>query len=108
MHFVSPGPYLAITPPVLLYPRALVAISGLAEIAGGLGVLFPLTRRLAAIGLILLLLAVFPANVFAALHGMIVFGRPAPGWILWVRLPLQLILVAWVYFAAWKGREAPR
>ncbi len=108
MHFVSPAPYLAIMPPVLPWPLALVYLSGIAEIAGGLGVLFPPTRKSAAIGLLLLLIAVFPANVYAARHGMEAFGHAVPSWILWVRLPLQALLIAWVYFAGWKDGEIPR
>jgi uncharacterized membrane protein len=107
-HFLSPDPYVAIMPPLLPWPLALVYVSGIAEIAGGLGVLFPPTRRCAATGLILLLLAVFPANLYAAHHGMQPFGRAVPSWILWTRLPLQAVLIAWVYFAVWKDREVPR
>jgi len=107
-HFVSPGAYLAIVPPSLPWPGALVYLSGVAEIAGGIGVLIPRTRRAAALGLMLLLVAVFPANVYAALHGMQLAGRAVPSWILWARLPLQGLLIAWVYFASWKDAERPR
>jgi uncharacterized membrane protein len=55
-----------------------------------------------------LLVAVFPANIYAALHGMQLAGHVVPAWLLWLRLPLQPLLIAWVYFAAWTGREAPR
>ncbi|MFN2475972.1 MAG: DoxX family membrane protein [Chthoniobacterales bacterium] len=102
MHFVSPRPYVAIVPPSLPSPVALVYISGAAEIAGGIGTLFRPTRRLAAIGLITLLIAVFPANIYAAVHGMQFRGEAVPGWLLWARLPLQALLVAWVYIACWK------
>lgn len=108
MHFVSPAPYLAIMPPIFPAHHALVAISGIAEIAGGLGVLVRPTRKLAAWGLILLLVAVFPANIFAARHGMNLSGWEVPGWMLWARLPLQPVFIAWVYFAALKDGEAPR
>ncbi len=90
-------------PPVLPWPLALVYLSGAAEIAGGLGVLWPQTRKIAALGLIVLLIAVFPANIYAALHGMQIGGRVIPPWLLWARLPLQALLIAWVYFAC--GRE---
>jgi len=107
-HFLSPDKYLAIMPPFLPRPAALVFISGAAEIAGGLGILWPPTRMLAAIGLIALLVAVFPANIYAALHGMEIGGRVVPSWILWARLPIQPLLIAWVYFAGWRRREVPR
>lgn len=107
-HFLSPSPYLQIMPPIFPAPRALVAISGIAEIAGGIGLLVRPKRKLAAWGLILLLVAVFPANVFAARHGMNVSGWQVPAWMLWARLPLQPIFIAWVYFAALKDSKAPR
>jgi uncharacterized membrane protein len=95
-HFLSPNSYLAIMPRYLPWPAALVAISGAAEIAGGLGVLFPVSRRLAAWGLIALLIFVFPANIQAISTGLVIAGRAVPGWILWLRLPLQLVFVVWV------------
>ncbi len=108
LHFISPGPYLAIMPPFLPWPAALVFISGVAEIAGGSGILWPRTRKLAALGLIALLIAVFPANVYAAVHGTQIGGRSVPLWILWARLPLQPLLMAWVYFGCWKERKSTR
>ncbi|MDQ6860621.1 MAG: DoxX family protein [Verrucomicrobiota bacterium] len=107
-HLLNPAPYLAIMPPLLPAPAALVFISGIAEIAGGLGLLLRPVRKAAAVGLILLLIAVFPANIYAAMHGMQMGGRAIPAWLLWARLPLQLLLIAWVYFAGWKRRQAPR
>jgi uncharacterized membrane protein len=77
----------------------LVLVNGWAEIIGGLGLLIPKVRRIAAWGLIALLVAVFPANVQIALHG--VLGLPA--WLLWLRLPFQLVFVAWVYWACLAG-----
>jgi uncharacterized membrane protein len=107
-HFVSPGSYLAIMPASLPWPAALVFISGVAEIAGGAGVLFERTRRTAAVGLIILLVAVFPANVHAAQDGMNLSGWIVPPWVLWLRLPLQGVLIAWVYFVGWKDHKLPR
>ena len=92
-HFIAPKFYLGMMPPALPWPMALVYISGVAEILGGIGVLVRPTQRLAGWGLIVLLIAVFPANIYAAIHG---FGGMPP-WILWVRLPFQLVLIAWVY-----------
>ncbi|MDQ6655714.1 MAG: hypothetical protein M3Y80_07880, partial [Verrucomicrobiota bacterium] len=85
-------------------PGALVVISGIAEIAGGVGILWLPTRRIAAVGLIALLIAVFPANIYAAVAGMEIGGRTVPLWLLWARLPLQAVLIAWVYFAGWSKR----
>jgi uncharacterized membrane protein len=99
LHFVRPAPYAGIVPYMLPHPLVLVYVSGLAELAGGIGVLFPQVRVLAGRGLILLLIAVFPANV-----QMLVSARAAhaPHWfeaILWVRLPVQGLLIAWVWRA---------
>ena len=94
-HFIMPKPYLEMMPAYLPAHVALVEISGIAEILGGLGVLIPSTRRLAAWGLILLLLAVFPANLNAALHGWP--DHAISRWILWARLPFQIVFIWWVY-----------
>lgn len=100
MHFVAPDQYAAIVPTWLPNARPLVAISGVCEILGGLGVLLPGTRRLAGWGLIALLLAVFPANVHMLQLG---YTNHAPAYwkaALWLRLPLQLPMLWWVWRAA--------
>lgn len=94
-HFVWPGVFVRIVPPYLPYPEALVYISGAFELLGGVGVLVPSVRVYAGWGLILLLLAVFPANVHMALYPDALPRIPA--WTLWARLPLQFVLIAWVY-----------
>ena len=99
-HFLQPGFYVAIMPPYLPWPGALVALSGVAEVAVGLAVLVPRLQRVAGWGLVALLLAVFPANVHMALHPA---RYDVPAWGLWLRLPLQGILIAW---ALWSTRGA--
>lgn len=94
-HLVNPRPYLTMIPPYLPAPATLVLVSGLAEIAGGVGVLIAPLRRLAAWGLIALLVAVFPANLHVALHGW--EGVDLPRWVLWARLPLQPVFIRLVY-----------
>jgi uncharacterized membrane protein len=96
-HFLNPQPYVAMMPRFLPWPLPLVWISGVAEILGGIGVLVPTTRRIAGWGLILLLLAVFPANAHVALHGWP--GVDLPRWVLWLRLPFQPLFIWWVYWA---------
>lgn len=95
LHFARPAMYVRIVPPALGHASALVALSGAAEIAGGLGLLIPRTRRAAGYGLIALLLAVWPANIFMALDAR-AFAAVAPAWALWARVPLQLALIWWV------------
>ncbi len=100
-HFIAPRFYLSIMPPFLPWPLGLVYFSGVAEILGGLGVLVPSTRRLAGWGLIVLLIAVFPANIYAATHGV----GSIPPWILWARLPFQIVFIAWVHWTARLGER---
>jgi len=93
LHFVIPGSYEAIVPPFLPARRFLVYLSGACELAGGIGVLVPRTRRAAALGLVALLAAVFPANV-QMLANAAAGGKP--GWqlaLLTLRLPLQFVLM---------------
>jgi uncharacterized membrane protein len=96
-HFLSPATYVAMMPAVLPWPLALVHASGVAEIAGGLGLLVPRTRRAAAWGLIALFVAVFPANVNMAVNELPLGTTTVPAWALWARLPLQLVFIAWAY-----------
>ncbi|MBK7076559.1 MAG: DoxX family protein [Myxococcales bacterium] len=103
-HFVSPDPYVAMMPAALPAHLALVYVSGVAEIAGGLGLILPRTRRAAAWGLVLLLLAVFPANVNMAVNHLPLGERALPTWALWGRLPLQALLIAWAWWYTRRDR----
>jgi len=101
LHFVIPRSYEAIVPQAIPAKEA-VAISGVAEIAGGLMVLHPATRRLGRWWLLALLLAVFPANVHMAVNPEQVHGldlNKIPRWALWARLPLQPLAMLWVWRA---------
>lgn len=103
LHFLKPALYLKIMPDYIPRPKAMVYLSGIAEIAGGLGMLVPFVRFEATIGLILLLIAVFPANIDMAVKNI-----QRRGWfrlysiLLIVRLPLQFVLMYWVYWAGIK------
>lgn len=96
-HVIFPAMYIAIVPPALPHPRSLVLISGIAEIAGGVGLLVPFTRRMAAWGLVLLLVAVFPANIYMTVAHLPLPGIFGKSWIQWLRLPLQVPLVYWAW-----------
>jgi uncharacterized membrane protein len=98
LHFAATDGYERIVPSVLPRARELVWISGVAEMAGGIGLLVPRTRRLAGIALIALLVAIFPANVNMALNPEL-SPPQLPHALLWVRLPLQAVLVWWVWRA---------
>ena len=97
LHFVRPSMYLPAMPPALPFPLALILASGVAEVAGGVGLWLPAGawRRAAGWGLAALLVAVYPANVFMAMAGV-----TEPAWALWARLPVQGALVAWALRAS--------
>jgi uncharacterized membrane protein len=105
MHFVNPDFYLEIMPPYLAWHAELVFLSGVAEVVLGVAVLVPRTRRLAAWGIIALLIAVFPANLHMAVSQI----RPehAPEFMtqsmndplmVWWRLPMQGVLALWAWW----------
>jgi uncharacterized membrane protein len=101
-HFLMPRAYERIVPPSLKSRSGeVVAVSGVAEIVAGLGVLLPWTRRPAGLGLIALLVAVFPANLYMA-RSPEEFRR-IPRWALYARLPLQPLMMWW----AWSATKTP-
>lgn len=95
LHFLIPDAYARIVPPALPAPLLLVWISGIAEILGGVGLLIPATQRAAACGLVALLIAVFPANIYMAVAHVPASGILGLHWVQWLRLPLQIPLVLW-------------
>jgi uncharacterized membrane protein len=95
-HFLMPKTYERIVPPSLKSQAgSVVAISGVAEVAGGFGVLLAPTRRISGLGLLALLTAVFPANLYMARQPE--QFRQIPRWALYARLPLQPLLMWWVW-----------
>jgi len=95
-HFTNQAFFTAIVPPYLPWPVALVVISGIAEIGLGVLLLIRRTSRLAAWGLIALLIAVFPANVHMAMNPQL-YPDTSPTALL-IRLPLQGVLIAVAYW----------
>jgi uncharacterized membrane protein len=97
-HFLMPRAYEQIVPPRLSdHARWLVQVSGVAEVAGGAGVLPASTRRTAGLWLVVLLGAVFPANLYMAAAPER-FPR-IPRWALYARLPLQPLMMLWAWRA---------
>lgn len=96
LHFLRPKSYLRIMPRYLPQPKLLVYLSGAAEIALGVGLLFEETKELAIYGIILMLL------VFLLVHFYMLSSKKAaagfPRWALLLRLPLQFVLIWWAYF----------
>lgn len=95
-HFIKPSVYLEIMPSYIPYPLAMVLVSGAAEVVLGFLLVFRRMQRLAAWGLIALLIAVFPANLHMALHPELFPDIPA--WSLYARLPLQGVFILWAYW----------
>jgi len=98
-HFVNPKMYKRIMPPWIPFHYQLIAISGLIEIILGLLLLLPATRTIAAWGIIVFLLAVFPANIQMAINFR---QRNNPYlWVALLRLPLQFALMYWAWQYTW-------
>jgi len=96
LHFIKPDAYLKIMPPYIPRHVAMVGLSGVFEILGGLGLLIPQTRRVAAWGLVALLIAVFPANVYMATNPIESGAASIAPVLRWGRLLVQLLLVWWL------------
>jgi uncharacterized membrane protein len=100
-HFRSPEAYTAIMPQYIPWPLAMVYVSGVAEILGGIGVLipdgfvFPRIRAFATWGLVAMLIAFLPVHINMCLHPEAF--PTVPVWVIWIRLPLQLPLIAWAW-----------
>ena len=98
-HLANPGFYLNIMPPDLPNPEWLNVLSGLAEIVLGVYLLEPRTRVYAAWGIIALLVAVFPANIYAAAENVGSEGPGSgPGALAYVRLPFQALFIVWAWW----------
>ena len=95
-HFINPDWYVRIVPPILPFKTAIVFISGILEIILGTLLIFPKIRFIAGWGLILLLLAVYPANIYVALtNGEVMDTTPL---IAWGRLPFQFVFIGLAYW----------
>lgn len=94
-HFRNPKMYVRIIPDYLPAPKLLNICSGLAELILGILLCIPATSKFGAWGIIFLLIAVFPANIYMLTNPKASFGLPK--WILWLRLPLQFLLIYWAY-----------
>jgi uncharacterized membrane protein len=101
-HFLNPDFYVRIMPPFLPVPLFVVYLSGIFEIALGVLLLVPKFSRLAAYGLVALLLAVFPANIYMALNPHL-FTEFSPA-ALYLRLPLQMGLIVWAFWYSKKDK----
>jgi uncharacterized membrane protein len=96
-HFAATSTEMRIVPPYIPGPRLVVLVSGVFELMGAAGLLYPPTRRAAGIGLFLLTIAVTPAHIYM-LQRPELFG--VPYWALILRLPLQVALLALIAWSA--------
>jgi uncharacterized membrane protein len=104
-HFTNPQPFVEIMPPLLeAWALDLVYLSGLFEILGGVGLLVQRTRQLAGWGILALLVAVYPANIYMAVEGVGFAGLEPNPVALWLRLPLQFVFMAVTW---WVSRPEP-
>jgi len=108
LHLAIPNPFIRIVPPLLPRPDLLVAISGGAEILGGVGLLVPRLRRPAGYGLSFLMIAVFPANIYMAVAHVPFKGLLGNRWLQWLRLPLQVPLICLALHYAKPTRASSR
>jgi uncharacterized membrane protein len=99
LHFIETDAYLRIMPPYIPWHLFMVRLSGICEILGGLGLLIPRTRRAAAWGLVALLIAVFPANIYIATNPMDAGAASIAPVLRWGRLALQPLLMWWVLWS---------
>ena len=97
LHFVATEAYVSIMPGYLPLHRELVYLSGIFEILFGLGLLWGKTRKLAGTFLVLLYIAVLPANVEMAVHDIQLASFRIPAFLLWVRLPFQFVFIYWAW-----------
>ena len=112
VHFCRPEIFLPVMPPQIPYPRACILLSGVAELLGAIGLLVLLrpVQTLTGWALTLMLIAVFPANIYMAAAHIQVHGFPPQPWMAWARLPLQPLLIALVLWVtrAWSGICIPK
>lgn len=93
-HFIVPRFYERIIPPFIPWPSLINKVSGIAEVALGISLLIPELTSYAAWGIIALLIAVYPANIYHFIKG---WQKQKHVWVLALRLPLQFVLLWWAY-----------
>ena len=102
LHFTHTNKFVQIVPPFIPAPEAMVYISGVFEILGAIGLLISRYSRLAAFGLVLLLIIIFPANIYMAVKNIQLGGIMNNPVLQWIRLPFQGVLIWWVLWCTEK------
>jgi uncharacterized membrane protein len=96
-HFINPKLYLRIMPPYIPWHKELIFLSGVAEVVVGVGLFFDVTRSIAAWGTILLLIAIYPANIYMYTSKVKIGKTDIPLWGHILRFFAQLGLIFWAY-----------
>jgi len=104
-HFANPDFFVLMVPAFLPDPLLVTWVSGIIEFVLGVMLLVPRTRWYASLGLVALYLAVLPANINMALHPTETGAADVASWLLWARLPFQLVFIGW---ALWVGGPRPK
>lgn len=99
MHFAATDIEASIVPSYIPWPVAAVLVSGVFELLGAVGILIASVRKAAGIGLVLLTLAVTPANIYMLQHPELF---KVPVWALWLRLPIQVALLWLIQWSTWR------
>ena len=105
LHFVIPEFYLAMMPPFIPMKDILIVLTGLAEIALGIGLQIPVMRRRAGISLIALLVGIFPANIYVAVSQPALPDLSYEPASMWWRLLLQPLFIIWVWWVSVKKHQ---
>ncbi len=107
IHLIDPDLFLPIMPPWIPFHLPCIEISGVFELLGGIGLLVPIRRVqiFTGWGLVLMLIAIFPANIYMAVEHIQIHGFPSQPWMGWARLPLQPLLILAVL---WVTRICPK
>ena len=95
-HFIKPKAYLRIMPPYIPFPKAMVLWSGVAEIGLGIGLLFNSTKNTSIFGIVAMLVVFFTVHIHMLQSEKA--SKGVPKWFLWLRIPLQFILIWWAIF----------
>jgi len=107
VHLINPTLFLPLMPPWIPFHLFCIEASGIFELLGGIGLLIPMREAqiVTGLGLVLLLVAIFPANIYMAAAHVQVHGFPPREWMAWARLPVQPLLMVAVL---WVTRLWPR
>lgn len=107
-HFIRPDEMSAMLPPFIPYRIEAIYLTGILELLGAVGVWIPRLMRLTGLCLILMLVGFLPANIYSAINRVDFGGHESGPAYLLVRVPFQLFVIWWVYFATEQGRPSKK